>query len=126
MKIYPKLLLLLVIALPACNEDEPKLSDRELLMKYDWIVYSFQWGPFIPETEPEAEYNVWSFDETTFAGSDYNGTFFNLGEWNFEDDVLTLGDDEVIVLELSRAKLVYQIEETGTIVTRLPVKKINS
>lgn len=125
MKIYPKLFILLLIVVTACQDDDPKsLTERQLLMKYDWISFSWKRGPIIIDTEPEMEYRVWSFDETDYSGSDYEGTFFNLGEWNLEEDILTLDDDEVIVLELTREKFVYEIEETGTIVTRLPVKKI--
>jgi thioredoxin-related protein len=45
MKILPKLLLVVFVMITACSEDDDKkvkLSARELLIKYDWIVFTVQ------------------------------------------------------------------------------------
>ena len=125
MKTFSKILIVLVILVTACSEDDDKkvkLSARELLLKYDWIVFSVQQefdGP-----EPELVYTVWSFSETSCSISDFTGTFYDRGDWSVEEDVLTMGDESVPILELTAEKLVYEAGD-GAIITRLPISELN-
>jgi hypothetical protein len=126
MKILPKLLLVVFVMITACSEDDDKkvkLSARELLIKYDWIVFTVQRESF-PGSEPDIVYTVWSFSETNYSIADYTGTFYEKGDWSVEDDVMTLEDESVPILELTAKKFVYEAAD-GARITRLPVAKIN-
>ena len=124
MKIFSKLLVVTFILITACSEDDDKevnMSARELLIKYDWIVFSVQREIGPEEPEPDMVYVVWSFNETSYSVSDFTGTFYELGNWIVEDDVLTLSDESVPIIELTKDKFVYEAAD-GVIITRLPVK----
>lgn len=124
MKNYPKLLILIFIILPACREDErdPALSGTDLLIWYDWITYTVERPDF--QGEPDMIFAVWSFTESDFATGDFTGAFYEHGNWTLEDNVLTIGGEEIIILELNEENLVYE-DRQGTIITRLPVAKID-
>lgn len=125
MKNYPKLFILLIVVLSACSEDDDKkeLTGRQLLVKYDWITYTFERDPDF-HGEPELTFVAWSFTESTFSVGDFDGQFYDRGDWSLEEDSIMVDDEELPLLELSKDRLVYENSQ-GAIITRLPVKKID-
>lgn len=87
MKNFPKLLILVFVLMTACGDDdkESTLSSQELLIKYNWIVFSvvLEEG-IILEGEPVLMYHVLNFNETDYSGSDFTGEFYELGDWSLE------------------------------------------
>jgi len=123
MKAFSRVLLLVFALNTACQDDqEVKLSSKELLLKYNWIVFSVEpvGGSEIPE--PDIVYVVLNFSETTYSGSDFTGEFYELGDWSLEGDVLTLNEGNAQIIELTKKKFVYEAPD-GTMVTRLPIRK---
>lgn len=126
MKIFPRFLFLVVVLIAACtHDDEPvNLPSRELLMKYDWIVFSVvQQNGTISDGEPGIFYNVLKFDETNFSGSDHTGEFYDLGEWSLDEDILIMDGESYPIIELTAQKLVYEAPDER-IVTRLAIEEV--
>ena len=121
MKTFPRLLILVFALITACSDDdkEATLSSRELLVKYDWIVFSVE-REMVEMPEPAEVYVVLNFSETSCSGSDFTGEFFTLGKWTLEDDILTLDEETSRILELTTKKFVYEAPD-GSIITRLPI-----
>lgn len=124
MKSVYKLLICVFILASACSDDDQSnLSSSQLLIKHNWIFYSsVNPDGHIPDGEPEMMYHVLDFEKSGYSGSDYTGEFYNLGDWDLDDDILTMSGDHYPVIELTASKLVYESTD-GMIVTRLAIKK---
>ena len=119
-------ILVLLCAVVACSEDvnkKPEYAGRQLLGKYDWILFSVVRVPEA-EPEPELQYVVLSFTDSTYRGSDFAGKFYELGKWKLENGVLTLNNQLFPLLELTSDRLIYQ-NATGDTYTRIATPKIN-
>ena len=125
MKTFLKLLILVFVLITACSDDdkELKLSSRELLIKYDWIVFRVQPDISGEMPEPDPIFTVLNFSETTYSGSNYLGNFYELGDWSLDGDILNLSEGPAQIIELTEKKLIYEAPD-GTTITRLPIAEV--
>jgi hypothetical protein len=73
-------------------------------------LYSLCRRESFPGSEPDIVYTVWSFSETNYSIADYTGTFYEKGDWSVEDDVMTLEDESVPILELTAKSLCMKLQ----------------